>query len=226
MTTWKQYVVPTVGFTMVGVLSLMAVSTNIPENRRVAFSAFLIPVIFLSTALILGWVSRTHNWASLWGTGFTARTAGIYLGASFLIVAASKLLNAAILKTVYSSAIQGLRLIPFYFPGLSPVFLRSVVGSPISEEVLFRGWLLTWLQGRDLAPVKIGRLAVNAANFLTTLSFVVLHLANGLTLNLISVFFISLLLGSARLRSGGILLPVLCHALINLMGSFSFVWVR
>ncbi|HHW17845.1 MAG TPA: CPBP family intramembrane metalloprotease [Firmicutes bacterium] len=226
MTTWKQYVLPTVGFSISAVLCLMAVLASIPQHKRLAFLAYWIPVIFVCMALILGWTLQTHNWASLWGTGFTVQTAGIYLGASFLIMAVQRPLTAAVLKSTNPAAVEGLRLALFRFPEFSPTVFRSVIGSPISEEFLFRGWLLTWFQNHDLSPIKVGRITLNAANVLASLSFAVFHITSGSVFNVIGVFFISLLLGSAKLKSGGVLLPMLCHALINLMNETYFVWVR
>jgi membrane protease YdiL (CAAX protease family) len=52
------------------------------------------------------------------------------------------------------------------------------------------------------------------------LSFALIHILNNgflaaRVINVVSVFFVSLLLGKARNRSGGLLLPMVMHAVIN-----------
>ncbi len=58
-----------------------------------------------------------------------------------------------------------------------------------------------------------------------------LHVFNGGSVGtristVVSVFFISLLLGKARNRSGGILVPMLCHAVINFINVTVLVTVH
>lgn len=85
-------------------------------------------------------------------------------------------------------------------------FLNAVVLAPVVEETLFRGLLFTRLRRRFGAwPV----LAV------VTLAFGLLHIENGL-LHVVSVLPAGAFLGYAREMSGGIGLPVLLHACMNL----------
>jgi len=221
---WETYVMPTIIYSL-AFLFLIVAGSLVPCNQKLLFSTLYLPIIFILTAFTLASVTKTSKWASLRGRGFTVRVAGVYLFVCFLIMLVQRPLAAAYLQSTKSQLIQGMQLVHFRRPHVSPGFLRSVVGSPISEEILFRGWLLTWFRNQNLTPVNLGTITVNSANLLTSLSFALLHITSGWVVNVIGVFFISLLLGSARLRSGGILLPILCHALINFMNESYFVWV-
>ncbi|CAD5246723.1 CAAX protease self-immunity [Bosea sp. 62] len=85
-------------------------------------------------------------------------------------------------------------------------FLNAVLLAPVVEEVLFRGLLFTRLRQRfSTWPV----LAV------VTLAFGLLHAENGL-LHVVSVLPAGAFLGFAREYSGGIGLPIVLHACMNL----------
>ena len=98
----------------------------------------------------------------------------------------------------------------------------------MAEELLFRGLVMSWLRERDLAPVTLGTYHIDAPNLLTSLCFATIHVLNAGSVgtrivSVVSVFLISLLLGKARNNSGGILVPVLCHAVINFINHAVFV---
>lgn len=95
---------------------------------------------------------------------------------------------------------------------------RGLIGVPVAEEFLFRGWLLTWLAGREAGQWKSGRLTLSRANLLTTLSFVAFHVPNGNLAGLPGVAVLSLLFGAAKEQSGSLLLPIWCHFLTDLVG--------
>lgn len=85
-------------------------------------------------------------------------------------------------------------------------FLNAVVLAPIVEEALFRGLLFTRLRQRFSAwPVLV----------VVTLAFGLLHAENGF-LHVVSVLPAGAFLGFAREYSGGIGLPILLHACMNL----------
>lgn len=85
-------------------------------------------------------------------------------------------------------------------------FANAVVLAPIVEEALFRGLLFTRLR-RHLSALPT-LVAV-------TLGFAFLHIENGL-LHVVSVLPAGVFLGLAREYSGGIGLPILLHAAMNL----------
>ncbi len=78
--------------------------------------------------------------------------------------------------------------------------------APISEEFLFRGVLFSILLARGWRPM----LTV----FVCAALFALTH-AQYQLLGLLIVFISGVLFGLLRLRSGGLLAPILCHALLN-----------
>lgn len=85
-------------------------------------------------------------------------------------------------------------------------FLNAVVLAPVIEEGLFRGLLFTRLRQR---------LAAWPAVAIVTVAFGLLHAENGL-LHVVSVLPAGAFLSYAREVSGGIGLPILLHACMNL----------
>ncbi|WP_224241850.1 CPBP family intramembrane glutamic endopeptidase [Hyalangium gracile] len=79
--------------------------------------------------------------------------------------------------------------------------------APVGEELLFRGVLLPWLGG------WMGRVA---ALVLSAGLFASLHLFYGVFA--VWIFFLGLMLGWARLTSGGLRVPILLHATVNSFG--------
>lgn len=90
------------------------------------------------------------------------------------------------------------------------VFVSAVVLAPIAEEVLFRGLLLPHL-GRSLASFT--------AIYVGALLFGMLHVSHGVML--IGPLVLGALLGWARLRSRGLLAPILLHVTFNAFATIS-----
>lgn len=84
--------------------------------------------------------------------------------------------------------------------------LTIAVLVPIFEEVLFRGFLFKGLISTRLGAV--GTIIV------TSLIFSVMHVQYDLIV-LANVFFIGILLGTARYRTNSLLTPVVLHVLLN-----------
>jgi membrane protease YdiL (CAAX protease family) len=84
------------------------------------------------------------------------------------------------------------------------VFVSAVVLAPVAEEVLFRGLLLPHL-GRSLPSFT--------AIYVGALLFGMLHVSHGVML--IGPLVLGALLGWARLRSRGLLAPILLHVSFN-----------
>lgn len=85
-------------------------------------------------------------------------------------------------------------------------FLNAVLLAPVVEEALFRGLLFTRLRRRFSAWPALA---------IVTLAFGLLHIENGL-LHVVSVLPAGAFLSYAREVSGGIGLPILLHACMNL----------
>lgn len=85
-------------------------------------------------------------------------------------------------------------------------FVVVVVGAPVSEELLFRGFLYTSLRARWSAATTL---------IVTSILFSLSHFEET-GLYALLVLPMAFLLGCLRERSGGIALPIAMHALTNL----------
>ena len=101
-------------------------------------------------------------------------------------------------------------------PLLRSIGLAIVVGAPLSEELLFRGFLLS-----ALAQSRLGYFG---AALLTTLGWTVLH-AGYSGLGLIEVFLAGLLFSWLLWRTGNLWVPIACHAFYNGIVLFAIVAV-
>jgi uncharacterized protein len=95
--------------------------------------------------------------------------------------------------------------------GWGLLIIPAALLAPIGEELLFRGVLLPWLRGW---LGRVEALVVSAG------LFAVLHLFYGVFIGWI--FFLGLMLGWARLTSGGLRAPILLHATVNTFGLLMF----
>lgn len=84
---------------------------------------------------------------------------------------------------------------------------------------MVRGCVLSLYQKYETAPFKVGRVMLDGPNVMSSLSFALLHLVNkGETvLELAMVWVIPMFLGRARRKTGGLLTPMLCHSVFNLV---------
>lgn len=92
---------------------------------------------------------------------------------------------------------------------LLPVFIGSVILAPLMEELIFRGFLLR-------APnmersTRVAMLAIFASAGI----FSVTHFNYENTSSFVAIFFVGVVLGLARIASGGLLLPVALHMAAN-----------
>lgn len=94
---------------------------------------------------------------------------------------------------------------------LKPLFwLAIVVGAPLAEEPLFRGFMF-----RGMSESRLG---VAGTIVLTSLLWAMLHLQYD-WYGIVSVFVIGLLLGWVRHRTGSLYAPIVLHALSNLVAT-------
>lgn len=84
--------------------------------------------------------------------------------------------------------------------------LTIVVGAPLSEELLFRGFLLS-----SLSQTRLGYMG---AALVTTLGWTVLH-AGYSGLGLVEVFLAGLFFSWLLWRTGNLMVPLVCHAFYN-----------
>lgn len=128
------------------------------------------------------------------------------------VVCAAALL-VAIDATIFGLSILASGKSPWHANGTPGLMVWSAVSfavlyAPILEELAFRGFLY-----RGIAQSRLG---ANAAIVITAFVWALIHIYDGRGgLGLLFVFFIGLLFGWLRKRSGSTLLLILLHAEIN-----------
>jgi membrane protease YdiL (CAAX protease family) len=88
-----------------------------------------------------------------------------------------------------------------------------LVLAPVTEEVLFRGFLQGGLLGRNW--FKQMTAGVSRANLFTSCAFAGVHLWQHPLLLIPGYFVVSIVLGFFRERYGGLLVPILLHSYYN-----------
>jgi uncharacterized protein len=94
-------------------------------------------------------------------------------------------------------------------------WIMLVVAAPVSEEVIFRGFLMRGLSA--------SRLGVVGALLLSSLLFAVVHVGYNLP-TMVMVFGVGLVLGLMRWRSGSTTVSIMLHATWNLACGLMFAW--
>ena len=134
--------------------------------------------------------------------------ARLFVAAIIVMLAAQVIYNAIVLPFARQTVVEDVR--PLLEPLQSDAFwlfaLAIVVGAPLSEELLFRGFLLS-----ALAQSRLGYFG---AALLTTLAWTVLH-AGYSGLGLVEVFLAGLLFSWLLWRTGNLWVPLVCHAFYN-----------
>lgn len=147
--------------------------------------------------------------------------ARLVIAAIVLMFAAQVAYNAIVLPIARDTVLEDVR--PYIEPLRSDAFwlfaLAIVVGAPLSEELLFRGFLLSALAR--------SRLGFFGGALLTTLGWTVLH-AGYSGLGLVEVFLAGLFFSWLLWRTGSLWVPLICHALYNgvVLVALLFVPVR
>ena len=109
-------------------------------------------------------------------------------------------------------------MVEFYKSSLFPplIWLAMVVGAPLGEEILFRGFMFEGLLH--------SRIGARGAVLLTSLVWASIHLQYDFA-GVAEIFACGLLLGWVRLRTGSLYLTMLLHATMNLIAALQTVWL-
>jgi len=140
---------------------------------------------------------------------FNRHTPGrIFVAAVIVMLLAQVAYNLVVLPFARDTMVQDVQ--PMLEPLQSDAFwlfaLAIVVGAPLSEELLFRGFLLS-----ALAQSRLGFIG---AALLTTLGWTVLH-AGYSGVGLVEVFLAGLLFSWLLWKTGNLWVPLICHGFYN-----------
>ena len=166
------------------------------------FAAALVCIPLILAAIKLKKHSKLKSYLGL--EPVDGRSFAYWCGAIFVLAVAFDLLQwlggrpivPDFMLEIYSSA-----------AGSAILWLAVVIAAPVTEEMLFRGFLYPGLAASILGPV--------GAIMLSSLAWAACHIQYDL-LQMSFIFVIGLLLGWARYRTGSILLTCGLHALLNL----------
>ncbi|EBY5753480.1 CPBP family intramembrane metalloprotease [Salmonella enterica subsp. enterica serovar Give] len=115
--------------------------------------------------------------------------------------------------------VQGLPAEPFMtklfadktIPDVILTLLAIFILAPLNEETLFRGIMLNVFRSRYSWTMWLGAL-------ITSLLFAAVHMQYQNMLTLAEMFLVGLITSAARIRSGGLLLPILLHMEATTLG--------
>jgi membrane protease YdiL (CAAX protease family) len=215
----------TLGGTAVAIALMRFMGHIVGPAGTTVFSFLFVPLIFIFGGSLAATALRLEGWATLIGPNTTMKSTVRLVAAAFALALGLKIgpnliygLVLYLLKPeVVHEAAQATKVALFQWPGMSPMLFRSLVGSPISEELLVRGCLLSFYQRCEVAPLRVGKVVLDGPNVMTSLAFALFHLTNkGETaLDLAAVWVISMFLGKAKRETGGLLVPMLSHFAFN-----------
>jgi membrane protease YdiL (CAAX protease family) len=111
---------------------------------------------------------------------------------------------------------------PFGDVSLQPwmILLYFVIGTPIQEEVIFRGLLQTTLEQRLRVSFPALGTSISSAVLIVAVLFGLIHLAIGVA-TAVAALALGLLAGELRRRSSSLLPAIVLHAIFN---AFSAMW--
>jgi membrane protease YdiL (CAAX protease family) len=110
---------------------------------------------------------------------------------------------------------------PFDVSRFAPwmIGLYFIIGSPIQEEIIFRGLIQSILERRWMITFSIFGASLSGAVAFTAALFGIIHLEGGVAVT-IGAIVLGLVAGELRRRSASLLPAVVVHALFNAADAF------
>src|SRR6266566_4560480 len=110
---------------------------------------------------------------------------------------------------------------PFDVSGLAPwmIGLYFIIGSPIQEEIIFRGLIQSMLERRWMITFSVFGGSLSGAVAFTAVLFGIIHLEAGVAVAT-GAITLGLVAGELRRRSGSLLPAIMVHAVFNAADAF------
>jgi len=110
---------------------------------------------------------------------------------------------------------------PFDVSRFTPwmIGLYFIIGSPIQEEIIFRGLIQSMLERRWMITFSVFGGSLSGAVAFTAVLFGIIHLEAGVAVAT-GAIILGLVAGESRRRSGSLLPAVIVHALFNAVDAF------
>ncbi len=143
---------------------------------------------------------------------FSGRALAVFLPLTVVVYIGVIVLISTLVETgggPASAQMMPMRGIEFSILDLLLLALGTIIGAPLAEEPLFRGFLLSGLAR--------SRFLISTAVVLSALFFALAHAGQYPAVGLMAIFAGGIVFGLARLASGSVMLAVVLHAAWNLM---------
>lgn len=213
-TSWRPWsallatvLITVLGFVLAAILTalLIGVEGNLPKNAPAlaALAVWQVVTVVLTLA-IAAWGGRAMDVLSL----RTRPSAGVFAAALALVLALQVVTTTLEFIFVPEEMFRDLRSFveiargPWWLLGL----LIVGIGAPLSEELLFRGFLFS-----ALAKSRVG---VIGAALISTVLWTALH-AGYTIIGLIEIFLVGLVFSWLLYRTGSLRVTIVCHAVYN-----------
>ena len=128
-----------------------------------------------------------------------------------LFTACSEALTSALGRPIVSEFMVSAYKTAYFTPLL---WLAFIVFSPLYEEIFFRGFLFKGIEQSRIGPI--------GAVIITSLAWSALHIQYDFLI-IVNIFTGGLLLGWARLKTNSIFVPIVMHALQNLLATVAVI---
>jgi len=96
------------------------------------------------------------------------------------------------------------------------LFLALVVAAPVFEEIFFRGFLISGFSSTFIGPI--------GAILISSVSWAAIHLQYDLY-GIAIIFALGIVLGIARLKTNSIVVPIVMHALVNIIAITETIFI-
>jgi len=128
-----------------------------------------------------------------------------------LFSACSDALTSVLGKPIVSDFMVSAYKTAYFTPLL---WLAFIILAPLYEEILFRGFMFKGIESSRVGPI--------GAVIITSLAWSALHIQYDFVI-IVSIFAGGLLLGWARLKTNSIFVPIVMHALQNLLATIAVI---
>ena len=130
-----------------------------------------------------------------------------WLGVLVVFIAASEVLSLLLGRPIVTDFMATM------YASTHPVWIiwiALIIAAPLFEEIFFRGFLLKGFASSFIGPI--------GAIVLTAALWAIIHIQYD-AYNIAMIFFLGLMFGSARIKTGSLFVPLAMHVLVNLVST-------
>ena len=190
---------------VIGVCKVLKI-LSVPPN--ILFLVFAVLCLYVPLFLLLRTRTRPEEWGITMQRSFFSLNMSLVFSLLFLPA-------YALLYWVYRSWWFHLPVQIHFPPGWPSLMLIQLLGVGLPEEVFYRGYMQSRLNGAFRWRVKLFSAPVGFGWFYATVLFALGHYVISHRPETLATFFPGLLFGWLRERTGSVLAPTVFHAVCN-----------